>query len=190
MRKHSPIISYGVLGIAAALALAACGSSSKTSTSSGATTTAPSAAAPSTTATGQAPLVKTKTDAKLGVILADASDKTLYTLADNGKAVACTGGCLAVWPALTLPAGMTTPTGTSDVTGLGVAAGPDSTQLVTVSGAPVYRFTKDGDAKDAYGEGIQSFGGTWHVIKAAGAASPSSTPSPPATTASRSRGGY
>lgn len=189
MPKRSPIISYGVIGLAAALAVAACGSSSKTSTSSGATTTTRSAAAP-TTATGEAPLVKTKTDAKLGVILADASDKTLYTLTDNDKAVACTAGCPAVWPALTLPAGMTTPTGGPGVTGLGVATGPDGAQMVTVSGQPVYRFTKDGDAEDAYGEGIQSFGGTWHVVKAAGAATPASNPAAPTTTATRSGGGY
>jgi len=190
MRRRSPIISYGVIVVAAALTLAACGSSSNTSTSSGAPTTPASAAAPSTTATGQAPMVKTKTDAKLGTILSDASGKTLYTLSDNGQAVACTGPCLAVWPALTLPAGMTTPSGASDVPGLGVAAGPDGTQMVTVTGQPVYGYTKDREADDAYGEGVQSFGGTWHVVKATGAAAPPSTLNAPPSTTSRRAGGY
>ncbi len=54
------------------------------------------------------------------------------------------------------------PAGTPDVTGLGVAVGPDGTQLVTVDGQPVYAFTEDKEADDAYGEGISSFGGTWH----------------------------
>ncbi len=190
MRKRSPIISYGVIVVAAALALAACGSSSKPSPSSGAPTTAASAASPSTTATGQAPLVKTKTDAKLGTILADASGKTLYTLTDNGHTVACTGPCLAVWPALTLPAGISTPSGTSDVVGLGVATAPDGSQLVIVNGQPVYSYTQDGEAVDAYGDGVQSFGGTWHVVKAGGTTAPSPTINAPSTTTSRRGGGY
>ncbi len=171
MRTRSPILFPGVLGVTAVLTLAACGSStSKTSSTTGygatATTIAPAAAAPPTTAAGQ-PLVKTKTDPKLGTILADTSGKTLYTLTDNnGQAVACTASCVAVWPPLEAPPGVTTPTGGPGVTGLGVVAGPNGTQVVTVNNLPVYRFAKDAAEGDAFGEGIQSFGGTWHVVKA------------------------
>jgi len=190
MPKRSLTFSYGVIGAAAVLALVACGSStSKTSTSRGAVTTTTPSGSPAATAE-QGQMVKTKSDPKLGTILADASDKTLYNLTNNGQAVACTGPCIAAWPPLTVPAGVTMPTGTPGVTGLGVAAGPDGTQLVTVNSLPLYRFAKDGDAGDAYGEGIQSFGGTWHVVKTTGSSAPSSPSGAPAPTSARSGGGY
>jgi predicted lipoprotein with Yx(FWY)xxD motif len=40
---------------------------------------------------------------------------------------------------------------------------------VTLGGHPLYRFVSDHQKLPATGEGIRSFGGTWHVIKAAGA---------------------
>ncbi len=169
MSNRSPILIPGVIGVAAVLVLSACGSSTtKTSSPSDASTTIAPYAAPSSAdaGAGQQPVVKTKTDPKLGAILADASGKTLYTLTNNGQAVACTGPCTAVWPPLEAPAGATAPTAGPGVTGLGVAAGPSGTQLVTSNNLPVYRFSKDEDGGDAYGEGISTFGGTWHVVKA------------------------
>ncbi|MCA1656955.1 MAG: hypothetical protein LC713_04495 [Actinobacteria bacterium] len=41
----------------------------------------------------------------------------------------------------------------------------NGTRLVTANNLPVYRFAKDTDDGDAYGDGIQSFG-AWHVVKA------------------------
>jgi predicted lipoprotein with Yx(FWY)xxD motif len=186
MRNRSLVLSYGAIAVACGLALAACGSSSS-KTSSGATTTVASGTTPSTAAAGQEPVVKTKTDSKLGTILADASGKTLYTLTNGGQAVACTAQCSTVWPPLVVPAGVTTPTGGPGVTGLGVATAPDGTRLVTAGNLPLYRFARDTGASDANGEGIQSFGGVWHVVKVGGAATPSSVA--PAST-SRSGNGY
>ena len=40
--------------------------------------------------------------------------------------------------------------------------------VVTIDGAPVYTFQGDASAGSANGEGITSFGGTWHVVKAGG----------------------
>ncbi|MEN3315447.1 MAG: hypothetical protein V7605_1681 [Acidimicrobiaceae bacterium] len=186
MRTRSVMFTSGVISAAAALALAGCGSSSKTATSSGPTTTAASAASPTTAAAGAA-LVQTRTDAKLGAILVDTSGKTLYTLTNNGQAVACTGACLTVWPAFTVPAG-TTPTGGPGVTGLGVVDGPNGDRLVTSDNLPLYWFSGDKAAGDVNGEGLQSFGGVWHVVKA-GTAAPSPSTSAPAATSSRG-GGY
>ena len=45
-------------------------------------------------------MVTAKKSDKLGTILADKSGMTLYTLTNNGKAVACTGACLQAWPPL------------------------------------------------------------------------------------------
>src|SRR5947209_4137555 len=39
---------------------------------------------------------------------------------------------------------------------------------VTLGGHPLYRFVRDHQKHTAIGEGIHSFGGTWHVIKASG----------------------
>jgi len=167
MGNRSSIFVPGGVAVVAALTLAACGSStSKTSTTSYGVTTAAPAATPTSAAGARQPVAKTKTDSKLGAILADASGKTLYTLTNNGQAVACTDACIAVWPPLETPAGVTTPAGGPGVTGLGVAASPTGTQVVTSNGMPLYRFSKDADEGDTYGEGVQSFGGTWHVVKA------------------------
>jgi predicted lipoprotein with Yx(FWY)xxD motif len=128
--------------------------------------------------------VKTASDPSLGVILVDAEGKTLYTLTNGDQAVACTGGCLTAWPPLLLPAGTTTATGAAGVTDLGTTpAGSD--QQVTQAGLPLYRFAADTAAGDANGEGITSFGGTWHVVKVSGTAASSST-----STTKKSRPGY
>ena len=139
----------GVLGVAVvpvALVAAGCGSSSSPK------------AAPATTGTGVT-VVSTKHDGKLGTILADRKGLTLYTLTSGGRPVPCTGSCLTVWPPLEVPAG-TTPSG---VPGLGTAPAPapDGSQLVTFQGKPLYRFAKDTDGGDTYGQGVNSFGGVW-----------------------------
>ncbi|MHB8669813.1 MAG: COG4315 family predicted lipoprotein [Acidimicrobiales bacterium] len=170
MNKRSSKYFSGTAAMtAAALVLAACGSSGTTKASAPTTTAAPaetstSASSSASPAAGAA-IVTIKTDSKLGRILADGAGKTLYTLTSNGKAVPCADACAKVWPPLELPPGVTSPVGAPGVADLGSAPGPAGTQLVTVGGMPVYRFQKDQDAGDAYGEGIQTFGGTWHVVK-------------------------
>jgi predicted lipoprotein with Yx(FWY)xxD motif len=39
---------------------------------------------------------------------------------------------------------------------------------VTYDGHPLYRYVKDGDAGDAYGEGIKSFGAEWYALAPSG----------------------
>ena len=51
------------------------------------------------------------------------------------------------------------------MTGLGTVAAAGGTQA-TVDGAPLYRFSADTAAGATNGDGISSFGGTWHVVKA------------------------
>jgi hypothetical protein len=65
---------------------------------------------------------------------------------------------------------------------------------VTVNGAPVYTFVPDANPGDAKGEGIMSFGGTWHVVQASGTSGGASggggtATTTPATTA-KSGSGY
>jgi predicted lipoprotein with Yx(FWY)xxD motif len=186
LKQRGVPIAVVVLG---AIALAACGSSGSTAKGDATTssTASPSTTgSPQTTASGPA-VVKTADNAKFGTLLVDADGKTLYTLtAASGDAVACTGQCATFWPPLLLPAGTTTATGSAGVTGLGTADGAGGTQ-VTENGSPLYRFAADAAAGDANGEGISSFGGTWHVVKSAAVSGSGTTqttvaPAPTATT--------
>jgi predicted lipoprotein with Yx(FWY)xxD motif len=186
-----------VLVAVAAVVLAACGSSGSTVESkSKATEPSSTTAAPSTTATttgGAAPVVEIATNATLGQLLVDAEGKTLYTLTSSGNAVACDASCAKFWPPLLLPAGTTVATGGAGVTGLGTASESGGTQ-VTADGLPLYRFAADSAPGDANGEGVSSFGGTWHVVKVSGTSGAgSSDTSAPETTVAPSTtttGGY
>ena len=157
---------YGLvaLGAAAVIALAACGGSSDSSSSKKTTTTKKSTA---TTAKGGSATAVVKTaSTSLGTIVVTKDGKAVYTLTSGGQQVPCTGACLQVWPAVTLPAGTTKATGTG-VKNVGTAAGGH----VTINGAPVYTFAGDAGAGTTNGEGINSFGGTWNVVKASGGSS-------------------
>jgi predicted lipoprotein with Yx(FWY)xxD motif len=109
-------------------------------------------------------VVATATIPGVGKVLVDAQGKTLHDLTNAGQAVPCTGACASVWPPLTLPTGQK----------LIVAKGVTGVKLnrarqVTAAGLPLYRFIGDTAAKQAHGEGVSSFGGTWHAAKATGA---------------------
>jgi predicted lipoprotein with Yx(FWY)xxD motif len=99
----------------------------------------------------------------LGKVLADTQGRTVYTLTDgDGAAVACTGACLSAWPPLELASGATLEAG-KRVTKLDT----DANGQVTHDGLPLYLFSGDSKAHEANGEGIASFGGTWHVVEVA-----------------------
>lgn len=165
-----------LVGIAALMLVAACGGSgSKPAAVTGTT-------APTTTTTIPPPVVVTKVDPKLGEILADSTGLTLYTLTKNNAAVACDPTCAAIWPPLEVPPGGALPTGGVGVGTLGVAPGPANTQVVTYGNLPLYRFTKDKAPADVNGEGVSSFGGTWHVVKVGASATSTSTSSSTSTT--------
>ncbi len=165
--------------LVAGLGLAACGSSSSSSSS----TTTTKAAKPAATT---AAVIKTTKNPNLGTILVDgASGKTVYTLTKNGAAVACTGSCLSVWPPVMLPAGSSTATGGAGVSGLTVVSATGG-QQVADKGLPLYTFSGDAAAGDAAGDGLSSFGGTWHVVTVGKAAAPAAS----TTTTSSSGSGY
>ena len=136
--------------------------------------------------TGAAGAKTTKTSVKVatvpgvGVVLVDPSGKTLYTLTDaNGAAVACTGQCLSAWPPamVSATAKVKAPKGVKSL-----SATSDSHQI-TWKDLPLYTFAGDPSAKVANGEGIASFGGTWHVVKLG-----KTTSTTPTTTAKTSSG--
>lgn len=161
-------VSVFAVAIALGGLLAACGTSSKNHTAASKTSSSTASSPPSTGS--PKPMVTTKKDAKLGTILADDKGLTVYTLTKDGQPVTCTGACQSVWPPLEFPAGAKSPNGANGVSGLTAVAGPDGKQLIAAGGLPLYRFVKDKDSGDAYGDGIQSFGGVWKVVSATGTA--------------------
>jgi predicted lipoprotein with Yx(FWY)xxD motif len=173
--RKARVSAFVALGAAAVIALAACGGSSNSS-SSKSTTTKKSTG----TATGGAAVVKTASSSTLGTIVVDSTGKTVYTLTNGSQQVPCSGACLQVWPPVSLPAGVTKATGT------GVKNVAATGTQVTVNGAPVYTFSGDSAAGTTNGEGITSFGGTWHVVKVGGSSGGAST----STTAKSGGSGY
>ncbi len=178
-RSRFGVSALVALGAAAAIALAACGGSSSSSSSKKTTTTKSSG-------TAAAAVVKTANAGMLGTIVVTSDGKTVYTLSNAGQQVPCTGACLQVWPPVMATGGKATGTGVKNV-------GTTSSGQVTINGAPVHTFAPDANAGDTKGEGIMSFGGTWHVVQASGSSGGASTgggtgSTTPATTAGSSSG--
>jgi predicted lipoprotein with Yx(FWY)xxD motif len=140
---------------------AACGSSS----TSGPSTTKPPSATSSQTSP---PTVMTANNPRFGRIVVDSQGRTLYTFTTGGRPAPCNAECLDVWPAALLPSGQTQATTGSGLTNVGTMATNGVKQL-THDGLPLYRFSGDGSAGAANGNGINSFGGLWQVVKVSGA---------------------
>lgn len=90
-----------------------------------------------------------------GDLLVSKTGMTLYTfdLDKNGKS-ACSGGCLAVWPAAR----------PGDVSGkeFGVITRDDGSKQLTYQDKPLYYFINDKKPGDANGDNVQ---GTWHAVR-------------------------
>jgi predicted lipoprotein with Yx(FWY)xxD motif len=138
------------------------------------------AARPSDAAT----TVSVALSAKYGNILVDSAGFTVYTLStESGGKITCTATCLTAWPPILLAAGATTPTGGTGVTGtLGTVTRADGSKQATYNGFPIYDYLGDSKAGDTTGEGVVSFGGTWHLVQITPAPAPQPTPTPPANT--------
>ncbi len=101
----------------------------------------------------------------LGDILTDADGNTLYLFTvdtQGGDTSACTGDCLATWPAL---AGPVTAGDGADGSLLGTITRDDGSTQATYNGWPLYYFAADAAAGDTNGQGV---GDVWWVIDPAG----------------------
>lgn len=90
---------------------------------------------------------------------------------DSSRHPKCTRskGCFGLWP----PVKVSSRKNLSKAPGLRGRLGVwhrDGFFQVTLAGHPLYRYAGDSQKDSAVGQGIHSFGGTWHVIKATGAA--------------------
>jgi predicted lipoprotein with Yx(FWY)xxD motif len=117
-------------------------------------------------------VVGSATNAKFGSekIVVDAHVRTLYALSpETAHHLLCkTNECLHAWPPLTVHSREGKLTARPGVHGrLGILRRGNGTFQVTLGGLPLYHFSGDSAKGAANGEGIKSFGGTWHVISAA-----------------------
>jgi predicted lipoprotein with Yx(FWY)xxD motif len=158
---------FGVVIVAIATLLSACGNSSVSSDGS------TSVAAPKvSTASGAAVVVSAASVSGVGSVLVDSNGFTLYYLKrDAGGKTTCIGTCAAAWPPLLLPAGASSATAGAGVTGqLGTIQRPDGTTQVTYNGWPLYGFVKDKPGQ-ATGQGVSDF----FVVTPSGPASSTSS---------------
>jgi len=159
-----------------ALIVAACGGPSgssnpsstpgSTPTTASAPTTAPTTPVVTPTSPSSVPKVAVRVatatvHGKSEKVLTNAAGKTLYYLtSDTATHVVCTGQCTTFWPPLTT-SGL--PTSSDPLPHkLSARAGANGRQ-VEYDGHPLYTFSGDFSAGQGNGEGITSFGGTWHV---------------------------
>jgi predicted lipoprotein with Yx(FWY)xxD motif len=131
-----------------------------------------------------APTVKASKNASVDkTIVVDAKGRTLYLLQGETKShLLCTSStCVGFWPPLTVRSAHTKVRVGKGVHGkLAVFKRPDGKFQVTLRGLPLYRFSGDSAKGQANGDGITSFGSTWHVVPAkAGAAAAPTNPNPP-----------
>jgi predicted lipoprotein with Yx(FWY)xxD motif len=138
------------------------GSAATTTPTTSASTPTTSASAPATSA-GSRPVVSTMTVSGVGKVLVNTQGQVLYSFTKNGAPVPCPSSCLQVWPAFTLPGGVTSPTGPAGVGTLATTTANGVTQ-VTVNGLPLFTYAGDSAPGVANGNNLTSFGGTWKVV--------------------------
>jgi predicted lipoprotein with Yx(FWY)xxD motif len=116
-----------------------------------------------------------KVGGKAQPIAVNSKGVTVYTLSgDSAKHMKCTkaNGCFAFWPPVTVK-GKPTISGVKGT--LGTFKNSGVTQ-VTLNGHPLYTFSEDHNkAGVATGNGVVSFGGTWHVVASSGASAASAS---------------
>ena len=107
-------------------------------------------------------------------IVVNLRGRAVYDLSgDSRRHPECTKakGCFQFWPPVTVssPKKLSKAPG---VLGRLRVWHRDGFFQVTLAGHPLYTFAGDSRRHVATGEGLRSFGGTWHVIRALGASSP------------------
>jgi predicted lipoprotein with Yx(FWY)xxD motif len=136
------------------VSLAACGGGGSTSAYGGIPTggpTAPPATAPLTTASinGSAGFVNT-------------SQRTVYVFdADlaTPNASTCTGACTGAWPPVTVAPGTSLPAPWTSF------QRTDGTTQLAYNGRALYTFSGDSAPGQFNGDGLNEFGGIWHVAR-------------------------
>ncbi len=134
------------------------------------------------TVTNQSGMTKTEN------IAVNSRGFAVYTLTGDRKShPECTkaNSCFSFWPPLKVSSSKKLAKSPGIKGKLGVWRRNGFLQ-VTLAGHPLYRYSGDNRKHRATGEGVRAFGGTWHVVKAAGSASRTGTTTTTTTTTSTS----
>jgi predicted lipoprotein with Yx(FWY)xxD motif len=131
------------------------------------------AVTPTPTAAPMSVQVGTRTNATLGAYLVDPNGLTLYTLSsDPANGSSCIGQCATFWPPLIVAQGGTVTAGAGVNGTFATFSRADGWTQVSRNGRALYFFSGDAAPGDTNGEGIVSFGGTWHVARSTDTAAP------------------
>jgi predicted lipoprotein with Yx(FWY)xxD motif len=135
-----PLVGVGVIGVGAAMAATTAVHASK----------------------GTVNIVKSS---KYGMVLVNASGRTLYRYTPDKKGKStCSGQCAAYWPALMAKGKVTAGTGANAKLVGTIKRG--SGLQVTYAGWPLYTYVGDKKAGQMTGEGVEK---TWYVVTTTGA---------------------
>jgi len=115
------------------------------------------------------PTVSTAHNASLGrTILVDGRGLSVYTLSgETTHHLKCTKakGCFSFWPPVTVKSSKTKLSLPAGVKGKLTTLHRNGFFQLVLAGHPLYRFAPDGtDKRRAFGDGIHSFHGVWHVV--------------------------
>jgi predicted lipoprotein with Yx(FWY)xxD motif len=116
-------------------------------------------------------------------IAVNSSGRTLYALSpETTSHLLCKSKeCLKFWPPVTVSSRAVRLKAGPGVHGhLGIMRRSNGMLQVTLRGLPLYRFAEDHAKGQTHGQGIESFGGTWHAVTASSNPTPTMT-APPAT---------
>jgi predicted lipoprotein with Yx(FWY)xxD motif len=140
-------------------------------------------ASASSTAFAAGTTVDVATSTNFGTVLVDSQGFALYTFPQDHNGIsACTGQCVPVWPALTVPAGTTPSAGTGVPGAVAAMLQSNGTYQVTYNGAPLYTFVGDTRPGQVSGQNIGGF----TVVQVSGSSTPPTTAAPAPTTGSTS----
>lgn len=115
--------------------------------------------------------VNAASSSRLGQIVVDSQGRTLYALSpETTSHLLCKSSeCFKFWPPLTVHSTKTKLTAAAGVHGrLGLLHRSGGMLQVTLNGRPLYRYAGDHAKGQTNGQGIHSFGGTWHAAAASG----------------------
>ena len=165
--------AFALLAIAAALAIAGCGSSSDNTGGAyggkgGGETTAASAAGDSAPSSGSAMVLTVASAPKIGPVLVDSKGFTVYDFhKDKGTTSSCYGACAGVWPPVLTEGAPQTGEG-AIAAKLGTTKRKDGTTQVTYAGHPLYTYVSDKKPGEATGNDVDSFGAEWYALQGSG----------------------
>lgn len=132
-----------------------------------------------------APVTNQSHQTKSENIVVNSKGSAVYTLTGDTRAhPECTKAshCFTFWPPVTVPSRASLSEGPGVVGKLALWKRDGFLQVV-INGHPLYTYTGDLQARKATGEGVVSFGGTWHVRRpGAPSSSPGTTTSTTTTT--------